>query len=264
MVTKAQDVMTADTRETDEPADVDVGRHVYGIVHADRQVDGMTGLDTTPLRLVQHGDVAAVVNDIRIERPPGRKADLMAYRRVLDDLAAAGPVVPVQFGSVVLDDDTVALEVLDGREDWLVETLETLRGRSQFHLQASYHEDVALKEIVESNPMVARLRERTRETPEGASYADRVQLGELVAHAMEEKRALDTQVLLDVVSPHVADYRVTPGADTDGLATIAFLVDDEHTARLEDELEALAEVVHERIRLGLVGPMAPYDFVDGA
>ncbi|MGH8938674.1 MAG: GvpL/GvpF family gas vesicle protein, partial [Actinomycetes bacterium] len=237
---------------------------VYGIVHADRPVDGMTGLDATPLRLVQHGGLAAVVNDIQVERPPGRKADLMAYRRVLDDLAAVGPVIPVQFGSVMLDDDSVALEVLDGREDWLFEMLVALRGRSQFHLQASYHEDVALKEIVDANPLVARLRERTRALPEDASYADRVQLGELVAHAMEEKRTLDIQALLEVVSPHVDDLRVTPRADAEGLATIALLVDDAHTAELEDELESLAEDVHERIRLGLVGPMAPYDFVDGA
>ena len=31
----------------------------------------------------------------------------------------------------------------------------------------------------------------------------------------------------------------------------------------EDTLEGLAEAVHERIRLRLTGPVAPYDFVEG-
>ena len=35
-------------------------------------------------------------------------------------------------------------------------------------------------------------------------------------------------------------------------------------AALERALEQLAEAIHERIRLALVGPMAPYDFVEGA
>jgi hypothetical protein len=35
------------------------------------------------------------------------------------------------------------------------------------------------------------------------------------------------------------------------------------TKQFEDTLEGLAEAVHERIRLRLTGPVAPYDFVEG-
>ena len=34
-------------------------------------------------------------------------------------------------------------------------------------------------------------------------------------------------------------------------------------SEFEDTLEGLAEAVHERIRLRLTGPVAPYDFVEG-
>ena len=44
---------------------------------------------------------------------------------------------------------------------------------------------------------------------------------------------------------------------------MALLVDDERRGELEQHLESLAEAVHERIRLRLMGPMAPYDFVGG-
>ncbi len=44
---------------------------------------------------------------------------------------------------------------------------------------------------------------------------------------------------------------------------MALLVDDDRRAEFEEHLEGLAEAVHERIRLRLVGPVAPYDFVGG-
>lgn len=243
----------------------EVGVHVYAVVDPARcDLDDLTGLDGTALRMVEHEGVAAVVNDITLERPPGRKAELMTYREVLDTLAASGPVVPVQFGAVLLDDESVVTDVLDGQGEVFGELLESVAGRVQLQLRASYHEDLALTEIVQAQPEVARLREATRGVPEDASYGDRMRLGELVAQAMENKRDLDTQSLMDVVSPHVVDARVTLAGDTDGLARIAMLVDEDRVPALEDELEQLAEAVHERIRLSLVGPMAPYDFVGGA
>ena len=48
----------------------------------------------------------------------------------------------------------------------------------------------------------------------------------------------------------------------DHLLELAVLVEDERIAEFEDGLEELAEAVHERIRLRLVGPVAPYDFAE--
>jgi hypothetical protein len=45
---------------------------------------------------------------------------------------------------------------------------------------------------------------------------------------------------------------------------VALLVDDDRAGAFEAHLEELAEAVHDRIRLRLVGPVAAYDFVGGA
>ena len=42
------------------------------------------------------------------------------------------------------------------------------------------------------------------------------------------------------------------------------LVERTHREAFEDVLEGLAETIHERIRLSLVGPLAAYDFVGEA
>jgi hypothetical protein len=239
---------------------------VYGVVSAPtgRVPPGLAGIDDAPLDLVVRGDIAAVVGEMRLDRPPGRRADLMAYSRVLDALADSGAVVPVRFGSVLPDAASIVDDVLAPNEAWFVDLLEQLTGRRQFTVRAAYHDQVALVEIVRADPRVAELRQRTRDLAGDAGYADRVLLGELVARAMEAKVEVDAGILLDAIVPFTAAHRVTLGSGADDVATITVLVDDDRRGEFEQQLEDLAEAVHERIRLQLVGPTAPYDFVGDA
>jgi hypothetical protein len=84
-----------------------------------------------------------------------------------------------------------------------------------------------------------------------------------VSQALERKREQDAATVLDIVLPHVAAHAPRGGAGLDHMMEVAFLVDDDRRAGFEDALEAVAEAMHERVRLQLRGPMAPYDFVEG-
>lgn len=241
------------------------GLYVYAIVTADpdRMPGSLAGVDGVTVETVAHGPVAAVVAAISLDRPPGRRADLMAHSAVLDALDASGPVVPVQFGTVLPDVQAVVDEVLAADAPRWTALLEALSGRRQLNLRASYNEAAVLQEVVTESAEVAALRERTRGLPDDVGHADRVRLGELVARAVEAKREDDTAVLMEVVLPHVVSWSDRGGQGVDHLLDVAFLVDDDQRGAFEDELEALAEAWHERVRLQLVGPVPPYDFVEG-
>lgn len=243
-----------------------VGCHVYGVVRSDTVdvLQDVTGIDDAPLRLVVQGGVAAVVSDLRIDRPPGRRADLMAYSRVLDTLARRATVVPVQFGSVLDQEDEVVDQLLVPDEEYFATLLDELAGRAQFLLRASYQPDVALSEVVASDRRIRQLRELTVGRPPEAVHRHLVHLGELVSQALEEKREVDCAMILEFVGPLVAAQRVRIGSGTDELCELSVLVDDVARDRFEERLEILAEAVHERIRLRLLGPLAPFDFVGPA
>jgi hypothetical protein len=242
-----------------------LGIYVYGVVQdaPDRVPDGLTGIDDAPVQLVGHGPLAAAVGVITLDRPSGRRADLMAHSSVLDTLAEGGPVVPVQFGSVLLAAGSVVDDLLAPEEERFTQLLEDLAGRHQFNLRATYNEAAVLAEVVADNREIAVLRERTRDLPDDLAHPDRIRLGELVARAMEGKREADTEVVMDPVVPHVASWRFRSGGGVDHLLDVAFLVDDEQRDAFEDALETVAEAMHERARLQLMGPLAPYDFVEG-
>ncbi len=242
----------------------DMGLYVYGVVRADESLpDGLAGVDEAPVQLVTLGGVAAAVGLITLDRPPGLRADLVAHTAVLDALADRGPVVPVQFGSVLTEVDAVVHDFLAPEAERFEELLSQLAGRRQFNVRGRYNEDAVLAEVVAEDPEIASLRERTRGVPEHVGQAERVRLGELVSHALERKREQDSATVLDIVLPHVASYAPRGGAGIDHMMDVAFLVDDDRRAGFEDALEAVAEAMHERVRLQLMGPMAPYDFVEG-
>ena len=240
----------------------DTGCLVYAIVRPRAKGTlSVPGVDGAPLRLVAHGDVAAAVNDIALERPPGRRADLVAYSQAVDDLRSGGVVVPVRYGSVMPDDEAVLEEFLAPNEAYFAELLDQLEGRAQFNVRAGYRDNAGLAEIVSTDPEVAELRERTRDLPEDAAYADRVRLGELVARHMDAKRESDADILVAAIAPFVAAHRVQIGSGLEVICDLNVLVDDDHRLAFEQQMEDLAEAVHERIALQLVGPIAPYDFV---
>jgi hypothetical protein len=241
----------------------DLGLYVYGVVESSSGAahSGLAGLDDSLVRLVASGDVAAVVGVIALDRPPGRKRDLVAHSAVLDALAGEGPVVPVQFGTVLPSATDVRVELLESREDELLEMLGDLSGRQQFTVRGRYNEHAVLAEVVAEDPEIAELRELTRDLPEEAGHAERVRLGELVSHALERKREQDSAVVLDAVLPHVASYAPRTVAALDHMMEVAVLVDEDRRGDFEDALESVAEAMHERVRLQLLGPMAPYDFV---
>lgn len=256
--------MTTDTGQVAQlQPDVDLGCYVYGIVASDVEVPHrLRGVGDQPVGTVSLGDVAAVTSPMDSEGTLAGRADLLAHSRVLDTFAQLGPVVPVRFGSVLRSSGAVMAELLEPGHDRFGAMLAELAGHTQYTVRARYDERQVLTEIVASNPEIARLRESTRERPEESSYGERVRLGELVAHALEAKSAEDGDTMLAELEQHVTAMNLRESAGIDRLLDVAVLVEDERRTAFEQAVERLAERYVGRARLKLVGPTAPYDFVD--
>lgn len=238
-----------------------VGCYVYGVVPAGAHVEGLIGIDDQEVHYVDAGDVAVAVSPLDLDRPPARRKDLLAHSRVVDALAATGAVVPVRFGSVTLDEQAAVEEVLSDDRD-LVTLLERLGELAQLNLRATYSEEHVLAEVVEHDPVVADLRERTRDLPPGTMHPDLVRLGERVSHGLDAIREHDSAQLMSRIEPLTVAINPRAVGGTDGLLDVAVLVERQHLVAVEEGLERLAEAVHPRIRMRLVGPVPAYDFVE--
>jgi hypothetical protein len=249
---------------TDQVVQHDLGYYVYGIVPAGAPVPDERGLDDVPLEVVTRGPLAAVVSTLPLDRPPGRRAELLAHSRVVDALAEAGPVVPVQFGSVLEHDVAAVEELLAAQEAVATQALEDLRDKVQLNLRVSYVSEHLLADVVRSHPSIAELRRRTKDLPQGTPHPDLVRLGEEVAAAVEARRRHDAAAVTDAIAPHVVEIAEREGSGLEHVLDVALLVAHPATDGLEGLLEQLAEQEHERMRFRLVGPVAPYDFAGGS
>jgi hypothetical protein len=239
--------------------------YVYGVVPADTAPpEGLTGTEGSEVSLVRYGDLAAVVSEIAPEGPLGTREDLLAHERVVESLAAQTTMLPLRFGAVVTSADAVVDEMLAPHHDWFADAMTDLAGRMEFTIFGTYVRDMVLREVLEEEPEAMSLRDRLRGLPEDAGYYERVRLGEIVVQALEAKREVDNAALAQALAPYAVAVAPRAAAGEDTAADVAFLVDDAHRSRFEQAVDELGREWAGRIRLRMLGPLAPYDFVPAA
>lgn len=238
--------------------------YVYGIIPAETEVEsGAKGVGDPPgeVRLVRHGDIAALVSDVRTDRPLGRPEDLMAHEELLDGAAGDVPVLPLRFGAVVTTDEAVSQELLEAHHDEFADALKQLEGRAEYVVKGRYSEEETLREVLSQNEEAASLRDQIKGKDEDATRDLRIRLGEIINEAVSGSREQDTQALGDAVADHVeASFVREPTHELDAVHT-AFLVKNDKARDLERALDKLARDWDGRIELRLIGPLAAYDFV---
>jgi hypothetical protein len=236
--------------------------YVYGIVPAGTRLpEGLMGTGGGEISLIREGQVAGVVSEIRPEGALGTRDDLLAHEGVVASLAEETTILPLRFGAVVTTADAVAEEMLVPYHDWFAAVLADLAGRRQFSVLGAYVENTVLREVLQEEPEVARLREKVRDLPEDAAYYDRIRLGELIVQALDDKRMADTEALVAALSTHAVDVAAREPSGEDAATDVAFLVSDEQRPRFEQAVDELGDRWAGRIRLRMLGPLAPYDFV---
>lgn len=253
-----------DEQRPDEQWAVDEACYVYGIVDAEaslpEELPAVAGRDR--VGLVAHRGIAAVVSRLDPDDTHlGARRDLLAHDQVLAAIVADTAVLPVRFGAVLAGHEGVVDELLAPHHDHFASVLAGLEGLVQFSVRGRYDQDVVLREIVSENAEVARLRERLQALPADAGYEQRFRMGELVANALEGKRLQDRETLRDGAAPYVRSWSASESGGEDGAVDVAFLVARERATPFDAAMEELARQWSGRIRLRLLGPLAPYDFV---
>jgi hypothetical protein len=236
------------------------GTYVYGIVRAGASLDALERDDgLPPVRLVEAGDVAALVSD-----SPERatRDSVLGHGRVLEAALEGSPVVPLRYGMVVTDEDAVRSEILEAHHDELAQLLERFDGRVQMTLKVYYREDAVVAQVLAEEPKLASLRDAVQGKPEEASYKERVQLGELLNKAIEKRRTNDGKEILERLRPLAEAVALEGPEDELMLAHVVFLLKRDQVGELDTTLEEIAQDRAELMRFRLIGPMPAYNFIE--
>src|SRR5881227_3193193 len=175
--------------------------YVYGVVRADElpavATDGVAG---TSVELLEHDGLAAVVSKLPAREFRVKRRDLQRHLQVLEEAFAEATIVPCPFGTVVLSE----------RRDELLAALERLEGEVQLNVKAVYDEEELLRELVQLDPELERLRIATKRLGD-AGYYEQIRLGELIAAAVSQRRETDASRLLGQLADSTDDAVVEAG-----------------------------------------------------
>lgn len=238
-----------------------MGTYVYGIIRVSHtplrpDLEGVGG-PPRPVRVLRQGELAAIVSDAPEELRPKRR-DLLAHQRVLDEAGAGGVVLPMRFGSVSPDDDTVTT-VLAGNGAGFLERLRALEGTAEYNIKANHDEEAVLRLIMADNDDIRSQADANREAG-GGTQEQKIRLGEMIAAAVQAREATDAELLQQALEPKALAVSAGPQS-TGWLANSSFLV---HRGSAEQFLAAVDEFrqEHPYLELRVNGPLPPYSFVD--
>lgn len=237
--------------------------YLYGIAPSSTIIPvPMASVGRLPRRveLIPFQRIAAITSEVSPGGPLGTPDDLRAHAKVLDAVSALAPVLPMQFGGVMADCQTVVGELLAPHHDEFASRLELLRGHDQFIVKGAYLGDIALRETLLAEPKTLRLRDKLRGTDPSEYRNDRLQLGELIARGLDRKRAADTALLVQMLAPHAAVVARPDRIARSSGVQASFLVHRTRTREFEAAAEELGKRWDGRIQVRLLGPLAPFDF----
>jgi len=238
-------------------------KYVYGVVRA---TDGprvrAEGVAGGPVALVAGDGLAALTSDVPgMELRSGRE-ELTTHARVLEEALEGGVVLPMRFGIVMESEESVRRDLLARHRDELAAQLEELEGKVELNVKGIYEEDVLMREVVESDPEIARLREAVHDQPEDATYYERIRLGELVAEAVGARRDQDTERILARLSPLARAVEAGDPVHERMAVNASFLVDQAQLEAFDQAVDELGAEHVGRIRFKYTGPLPPHSFVD--
>lgn len=235
--------------------------YVYGIVPAGAPVpDDLHGIGEAQIHVVAHGSIAAVTSSLPSSRPLGTAADLRAHARVIETIYQSCTVLPMRFGGALADPDAVVAGLLEPNSDMLARALERIDNHEQFILKGRYKQGAVLREVLAEQPQIARISAWLRERDADMHRLEAIQLGALVARAVERKQRADMEVMREILEPRVTAIAERVPASPETAVDAAFLVRRPDRAAFEQAAEELGRRWDNRILLRLVGPLPAYDF----
>jgi Gas vesicle synthesis protein GvpL/GvpF len=140
--------------------------------------------------------------------------------------------------------------------------LSEMTDKAEVRVKSVYLPDVALRDAVMANPAIERMQARIKNNPASATFQARLHLGELAAAGIEGVKKADERAILDELSARASAARTLAATGEHVAVHAAFLVEEGRLADFDAAVDRIATAQTRRMRFELVGPLAPWDFVE--
>lgn len=229
-----------------------MGWYLYGVTSTaefSHPPGGLRGIDDGQVRFHGDGDLVLIVSrmdrtlgDLQGADPADTVAAVRRHDEFLTQLAAAGPVLPVRFGTL-LSDRSAADELLADRRGELHSALAAVAGADEWvgQIDATETADTPSETVEDLAPGHAFF---ARKRSQAQARADAVLRASAAADDLEQR-----------LRPLARASQLLAPRDPDTVARAAYLVDRDHQVRFLD-----ATTPCDAATVTVQGPLPPYRF----
>jgi len=238
------------------------GLYLYGITTTEhgpaRPVDGVGG---ALVETIVEGSLAAVVSHLNARKLRPQRANLAAHHRILRDLAAEQPVLPVVFGTIS-DSEEELRQVLRRNHDVLAALLGRLRGKVEMGLKVYWDLPNVFEYFVATHQELEAVRNRLFRPGRMPSVEEKVELGELFVSLLQQARQRHARRVQDALASYFVEVRALDPGEERMIMKLACLVEKDQELRWEEGVRQAALLFDDHYRFDYSGPWPPYNFAD--
>jgi hypothetical protein len=239
------------------------GKYLYAIVTApgERTYD-FTGIDGAPVYGIANGQVAAVVSDVLNDRIRPERRHLAAQQAVLKGLLSrSDAMLPMAFG-IIADGPKAIQKILSRNHAAFLQQLQRVTGMVEMGLRVSLDVPNIFEYVVNTHPELRTARDRFLGPYRNPSQEDKIELGRLFDHLLNEDREAFTEKVEEILSGYCREIKRNKCRTESQVMSLACLVDRTGQERFEEGVFEAAKLFDNNFTFDYNGPWAPHNFVD--
>ncbi len=245
------------------PAAAQSGRYLYAIVTAPGEPTyNFAGIDGAPVYTIANGQVAAVVSDVVNDRIRPERRHLAAQQAVLKGLMSrADAMLPMAFG-IIADGPKAIQKILSRNHEAFLKQLHRVAGMVEMGLRVSWDVPNIFEFFVNTHKDLRTARDRFLGPYKNPSQEDKIELGRLFDHLLNEDREAFTEKVEEILSGYCREIKRNKCRNESEVMSLACLVGRNTQARFEEGVFEAAKLFDNNYTFDYNGPWAPHNFVE--
>ena len=239
------------------------GWYLYAVLPADAERTlTTTGLGGAEVTFVADGAVMAAVSRIAEgEKIRPERRNLAAHQGVLKALMADVSVLPVAFG-IVADDEESLRRILSRNRAVFVQQLAHVKGKVEMGLRVSWDVPNIFEYFVTLHEDLRETRDRIFGARREPTQDDKIELGRMFDRILNEERETLSERVETALSPIAAELKQNRVRSEREVMNLACLVARDRLESFEAAVFEAARLFDDSFTFDYNGPWAPHSFVE--
>jgi hypothetical protein len=238
-------------------------KYLYAIIPAqEARSYGLAGVEAAPVYAIRNGRLAAVVSDFAHDRIRPERRHLAAQQAVFQELLPqSGAMLPMAFG-IIADGPGAIQTILSHHQAAILKQLRRVAGMVEMGLRVSWDVPNIFEYFVNIHGDLRAARDRFLGSHRNPSQEDKIELGRLFAHLLNQDRETYTGQVEEILSGYCREIKRNQCRQEGEVMSLACLVPRDGQDRFETGVFAAAKLFDNNFTFDYNGPWAPHHFVE--